>query len=138
MNDIIKLLVIIQCDIVLQRCPGYFCDRSYVNKNGGFKDLNIDQSTRKLSISCGGCCGRAIHRKLQLLASKAKKFDEIEKHNIHVKLASCISKDNYHGPPCPHLEYIKKLIDKTGLKYSMDTNISQKAETLRENGIYES
>ncbi|MHB9140041.1 MAG: CGGC domain-containing protein [Victivallaceae bacterium] len=138
MSDAIKLLVIIQCDLVLQRCPGFFCDRAFVNKTGGFKDLKLDEFTRKLNISCGGCCGRAIHRKLQLLAEKAQKYDNIQKSDIHVKLASCIAKDNYHGPPCPHLEYIRKLIDKTGLKFSMDTNVSEKAEKLRNEGVYQS
>ena len=137
MSDAIKLLAIIQCDLALQRCPGFFCDRAFVNKSGGFQGLNIVESARKLNISCGGCCGRAIHRKLQLLAAKAKKYDQIEKDEIHVKLASCISKDNYHGPPCPNLEYIKKLIEKTGLKYSMDTAVSEKAETRRNSGVYQ-
>lgn len=137
MSDAVKMLVIIQCDLVLQRCPGFFCDRAFVNRSGGFKDMNVDEHTRKINISCGGCCGRAIHRKLQLLAAKAKKYDQIEKDEIHIKLSSCISKDNYHGPPCPNLEYIKKLIDKTGLKYSMDTTVSEKAETRRNSGIYQ-
>lgn len=131
-----KLIAIIQCDITLERCPGYFCDRAFVNKTGGFEKIEYDQNTRKLNISCGGCCGKAIQRKLSLLARKAKKFDNIEKDEILVKLASCITKENYHGPKCPHLDYIVKLIEKLGMQYSFDTAISKKAEERRASGIY--
>lgn len=132
----IKLIAIIQCDITLDRCPGFFCDRAFVNKTGGFEKIEYDKSTRKLNISCGGCCGRAVQRKLSLLAQKAKKFDNIGKDEILVKLASCITKENYHGPKCPHLDYIVKLIDKLGMKYSFDTAISKNAEEKRHAGIY--
>jgi predicted metal-binding protein len=131
----IKMIVIVQCDIVLQRCPGYFCDKVFTNRSDAFKGLPLDENTRKISLSCGGCCGRAIHRKLTLLAQKAGK-DGIRKEDILVKISSCISKDNYHGPQCPHLDYIKKIIDKTGIPYSLDTTLSAKAEAKREAGIY--
>ena len=133
----IKLIAIVQCDIVLERCPGFFCDRAFVNKTGGFEKTEYGKDTRKLSISCGGCCGRAVHRKLSLLAQKAKKFDNIEKDEILVKLASCITKDNYHGPKCPNLDYIKKLVKKLGMNISLDTHISKRAEERRQSGLYE-
>ncbi|HBC85895.1 MAG TPA: CGGC domain-containing protein [Lentisphaeria bacterium] len=132
----IKLIAIVQCDITLERCPGFFCDRAFVNKTGGFEKIKYGKDARKLSISCGGCCGKAIHRKLSLLANRAKKFDNIEKDEILVKLASCITKDNYHGPKCPNLAYITKLIKRLGMKYSMDTHISKKAEERRASGAY--
>jgi hypothetical protein len=71
-----------------------------------------------------------------LQSSKAKKFDNIEKDEILVKLASCITKENYHGSKCPHLDYIVKLIEKLGMKHSLDTSISKKAEERRASGIY--
>lgn len=132
----IKLIAIVQCDITLERCPGFFCDRAFVNRTGGFEKIDYDKNTRKLNISCGGCCGKAVHRKLALLAQKAKKFDGIEKDEILVKLASCITKENHHGPKCPHLDYMVKLIEILGMKYSFDTHISKKAEEKRAAGIY--
>lgn len=132
----VKLIAIIQCDITLERCPGFFCDRAFVNRTGGFEKIEYDGNTRKLNISCGGCCGKAVHRKLSLLAQKAKKLDGIEKDEILIKLASCITKENYHGPKCPHLDYMVKLIGKLGMKYSLDTHISKKAEERRASGIY--
>lgn len=135
-SGMIKLIAIVQCHLVHQRCPGYFCDRAFVNRTGGFEGLDISNNTRKLSFTCGGCCGRALHRKLTLLKRKAKKYDNIEAEEILVKLASCISKDNYHGPACPHLGYLTTLIEKTGLHFSYDTHISEKSITKRASGIY--
>lgn len=132
----IKLIAIIQCHIVHERCPGYYCDRSFATRTGGFENLDLCESVRKLSFTCGGCCGRAVHRKLSLLKRKAKKADNIEPDEILVKLASCITKDNYHGPACPNIDYIKELIRKAGLEVSCDTVISKKAQEKRLAGIY--
>lgn len=123
-----KLVAIVQCHLVHQRCPGYFCDRSFVNRTGGFTGLELSQDARKLSFTCGGCCGRALHRKLIVLKNKAKKYDDIEPEEILVKLATCITRDNYHGPVCPHVDYLKNMVQKTGLTFSCDTHISEKAE----------
>jgi predicted metal-binding protein len=131
-----KLIAIVQCHIVHERCPGYFCDRSFVNRTGGFEGLELAEDVRKLSFTCGGCCGRALHRKLIALKRNARQHDNIEPHEILVKLASCITKDNFHGPACPHLDYLKDLIQKAGLSFSLDTQISTKAEEKRAKGIY--
>ena len=131
-----KLIAIVQCHLVHQRCPGYFCDRAFVMRSGGFAGLDLPADVRKLSFTCGGCCGRALHRKLVLLKQKALKSDKIEPGEILVKLASCISQDNYHGPACPHLDYLKILIQKAGLTCSCDTHLSKKAEEKRAAGVY--
>ncbi|MBN2710909.1 MAG: CGGC domain-containing protein [Planctomycetes bacterium] len=132
----IKLIAIVQCHLVHQRCPGYFCDKAFVERTGGFENLDLAEDVRKLSFTCGGCCGRATHRKLMTLKEKARKYDNIEADEILVVLASCITKDNHHGPECPHHGYLKELIAKTGLAVSCDTHISKKAEKNRELGIY--
>lgn len=132
----IKLIAIIQCHIVHERCPGYYCDRAFATRTGGFENLNLAEGVRKLSFTCGGCCGRAVHRKLSLLKRKAKKADNIEPGEILIKLASCITKDNYHGPVCPNIDYIKELIRKADLEISYDTVISKKAQEKRSSGIY--
>jgi predicted metal-binding protein len=134
----IKLIAIVQCHLVHQRCPGYFCDRAFVNRTGGFSGLDLSEDVRKISFTCGGCCGRALHRKLALLKKKAKQHDDISADEILVILSSCITKDNYHGPACPHLDYLKVLIQKVGLSFSCDTHLSKKAEEKRSLGIYKS
>lgn len=133
----IKLIAIVQCHLVHQRCPGYICDRAFVNRTGGFAGLDLAGDVRKLSFTCGGCCGRALHRKLALLKRKARDLDGIEPGSILVKLASCITKDNYHGPACPHLDYLKALIEKAGLAWSCDTHISKRSDKKRAAGVYE-
>ncbi len=132
-----KYIVVVQCHIVAERCPGFFCERSFVNRTGGFAGLPQEQECRVVYLTCGGCCGRALHRKLALLAQKAQKHDGIAKEEILVKFASCISKESYHGPKCPHLEYLQALVAKLGLDVSFDTAISARAEKLRQEGVYE-
>ncbi len=67
---------------------------------------------------------------------KKKGYLVVEKDKIVVQLSSCITKDNYHGPPCPHLDYLKELIGKLGLDVREDTSISRKAGERRKTGIY--
>ncbi len=131
-----KYIVVAQCHIVKERCPGFFCERSFTNRTGGFKELPDGQNYRITYLTCGGCCGRALQSALSLLAKKAEKYDKITKEEIVVKLASCITKDNYHGPPCPHLDYLQKLVGKLGIDVSFDTQISEKAEKRRQEGVY--
>jgi predicted metal-binding protein len=130
-------IAIVQCHIVKERCPGFFCERSFHQRTGGFADFSKDRLYRVVHITCGGCCGRAMHRKLALLAQKAERFDQVPRNQILVKLASCVTRDNYHGPACPHLDYLTTLIDKLNLDYSLDTHISNKAQERRAAGIYE-
>lgn len=131
-------LIIVQCEIVKQRCPGYLCEKAFTERTGGFADYPKDKQFRVISLTCGGCCGRALHRKLTLLKRSLKKHEGIEKDRIIVQLSSCVSKDNYHAPPCPHKDYIKALIEKIGFDYRQDTVISPKSEHRRAEGIYES
>ena len=129
-------VVIVQCDIVKQRCPGYLCEKAFNERTGGFSTYSKDKVYRKINLTCGGCCGRAIHRKLTNLARVIKKKEGIEKNRIVVQLSSCITKDNYHASPCPHLDYIKGLIAKIGLDVCEDTVISSKAQQRRQAGLY--
>ena len=131
-------IAVVQCHIVKQRCPGYLCEKAFHERTGGFADYPKDKEYRTIHITCGGCCGRALHRKLSNLISKIKKYENIGKELIVVQLSSCITKDNYHGPPCPHLDYLKTLIGKLGLDIRESTTISKKAEKLRQEGVYSS
>ena len=131
-----EYVVILQCHIVKERCPGYFCEKALHERTGGFASYPKDKSYRVLSMTCGGCCGKALQRKLSNLIRRIKKQEGIDKGKIVVQLASCITKDNFHSSPCPHLDYIKGLITKLGLDVCEDTFINQTSEKKRKAGLY--
>ena len=110
--------------------------KSFHDRSGGFAEYPSDKSYRTLNMTCGGCCGRALHRKLANLLGKIKSTEQIDRDKIVVQLASCITKDNYHGPPCPHLDYLRELIAKLGLDVRDDTSISKTAVQRRQDGTY--
>lgn len=130
-------VVIVQCHIVKERCSGYSCEKALHERTGGFADYPRDKQYRALYLTCGGCCGKALHRKLTHLIRKGSKRDGLTKDRIVVQLSSCITRDNCHAPPCPNLNYLKALIAKLGLDVREDTAISKKAEQRRQEGIYQ-
>ena len=132
-----EYLVIVQCEIVKERCPGYLCEKAFHERTGGFAEYPADKQYRVISLTCGGCCGRALHRKLTLLKRTLKKKEGIDKDKIIVQLSSCITKDNYHAPPCPHKDYLKALIEKIGIDYREGTEINEKSEQRRNEEVYQ-
>jgi len=130
-------VVVVQCHIVKERCSGYFCESAFHERTGGFADYPKDKAYRTLTLTCGGCCGRALQRKLALLLAKIKQREGKERDRIVVQLSSCITKDNHHAPPCPHLDYLRTLIARLGLDVREDTRISSLAEKRRQEGIYD-
>ncbi len=130
-------VAIVQCQIMKQRCSGYGCEKAFTDRTGGFSEYPRERNYRTLYLTCGGCSGRAVHRMLMHLVRKLRKIEEMDKDRIVVQLSSCVTKDSYHGPPCPHLGYIRKLVDRTGLDYREGTVISKQAEARREGGIYD-
>ena len=134
-----QYIVVVQCDIVMERCSGYLCEKSFHDRSGAFAGYPADKAYRTLYITCGGCCGRAVHRKLGDLINMIKKAEEISQDQIVVHLASCITKENFHGPKCPHLDYLKELIvGKRKLDLVEDTYISKLSEKRRKAGKYAS
>ena len=131
-------IIVVQCHIVMERCSGFFCEKAFHDRTGGFASLPKEASARIVYLTCGGCCGRALHRKIGNLLQKAEMKDGISKERIHVQFASCITKDNFHGPPCPHLGYLKTLVGKLGVSLGLDTHLSKKSTRLREEGVYKS
>ena len=129
-------IVVVQCHIVKERCSGYNCEKAFHERTGGFAGYPKDKAYRMLNLTCGGCCGRAVHRKLSNLVRRIKKAEGITKDRIIVQLSSCITKDNFHSPPCPHLDYLKTLIAKLGLDVREDTYIDEKSEKRRKEGLY--
>jgi predicted metal-binding protein len=132
-----EYVVIVQCHIVKERCPGYNCEKAFHERTGGFAAYPKDKTYRTLNLTCGGCCGRALHRKLSNLTRRIKKQEGISKDRIVVQLSSCITKDNFHAPPCPHLDYLKTLIARLGLDVREDTHIDDKSEKRRKEGLYD-
>ena len=130
-------IVVVQCHIVKERCSGYNCEKAFNERTGGFAAYPKDKAYRMLSLTCGGCCGRATHRKLSNLIRRINKSEGITKDRIVVQLSSCITKDNFHAPPCPHLDYLRGLIAKLGLDVREDTFIDEKSETRRKAGLYD-
>ncbi len=131
-------IIIVQCHIVKEHCSGYFCEKSFHERTGGFSNYSTEKVYRTLYLTCGGCCGRAVHRKLSHLLKKIKKKEGIDQDKIVVQFSSCITKDNYHGPVCPHIDYLKALIGKLKIDLCEDTSISEKAEERRKAGMYPS
>jgi predicted metal-binding protein len=129
-------IVIVQCEIVKQRCSGYLCERAFHHRLDAFGIYSPEKAYRTLYLTCGGCCGRALHRKLTHLVRKIKAKEGVDKSRIVVQLSSCIAKDSFHGPSCPHLEYLRTLISRVGLDVVEGTCISDKAESRRKAGVY--
>ncbi|MHC4425178.1 MAG: CGGC domain-containing protein [Planctomycetota bacterium] len=129
-------VAIVQCHIVKERCSGYNCERAFNERLGGFAVYPEDKTYRMLNLTCGGCCGRAVQRKLSNLVRRIEKHEGIAKDRIVVQLASCVTKDSFHSSPCPHLDYLKGLLTKLGLDVCEDTYIDEKSEERREAGLY--
>jgi len=131
-----EYIAVVQCDIVMERCSGYFCEKALRERSGGFAGYPAEKTYRYLMLTCGGCCGRALQRKLANLCTQLEKQEGITRDRIVVQLSSCITKESHHGPTCPHLDYLKTLIGRLDLDLMEDTRISDKSEALREVGIY--
>lgn len=61
-------------------------------------------------------------------------IDLTKKEYVVVQLSSCIAKDNFHAPPCPHLDYLKSLLARIGLDVCEDTVISETSQRRRAGG----
>ncbi|UYZ35009.1 CGGC domain-containing protein [Clostridium beijerinckii] len=130
-----KYVVIIQCDIAHSRCSGFACTNAFYNRDDVFKNYN--ESTRYISFTCGGCCGKSIATKLEHLSKKLKLKNNINKEDVVIHLSSCMTNDNYHYDRCPHLDYIKSIISKKGYNKVIEGSyISKNAEKKRANGSY--
>ncbi len=131
-----RYVVVVQCHLVVQRCSGYFCELSFDRREGGFAGYPAGQPLRSLYMTCGGCCGRGLQRKLTHLLRQLRKHEQLGPKDVVVHLASCLTHENFHGPPCPHLEYLKTLIHRTGVAVVEGTRISMLSEQRRRSGQY--
>lgn len=127
-----KYVVIIQCETARQRCSGFACTNSFYEKLHSFS--NYDESTRYLAMTCGGCSGKGISARLENFAKRSK----LDKKNVSVHFATCITNDNKHSLRCPHIDFMKKLVVKKGFTDIVEGSyFSKTATTRREQGIYE-
>ncbi len=130
-------IVVVQCDIVMERCSGYYCEKAFNERSGGFAVYPREKAYRTLYLTCGECCGRAVHRKVYNLIAAIREEEGVKKDRIAVHLSSCVTKESYHGPKCPHVDYLKTMIEE---KLSLDlidaTTISRTSEGLRKEGVY--
>ena len=132
-----EYVVVVQCDIVKERCSGYLCEYAFSQRRGAFSCYPEGTKVRFLTLTCGGCCGRATHRKIYNLLQGIKERENIKAEQISVHLSSCVSFDSYHGPPCPHKDYLRTMIvDKLGLDLVEGSYISDTTEKLRKKGKY--
>ncbi len=130
-----KYVVIIQCDIAHRRCSGFACTNAFYNRDEMFKDY--DDSTRYISFTCGGCCGKGVASKLEHFSKKLKSKNGISKDEVVVHLSSCMVTDNHHYDRCPHVEYIENIVLKKGYKNIVKGSyISKGSQKKRELGEY--
>ncbi|KMT23314.1 CGGC domain-containing protein [Clostridium cylindrosporum] len=133
----LKYVVIIQCDITQRRCSGIACTDAFYNREGMFKEYEED--VRYISFTCGGCCGKGLSAKLEQFAKKSRKLSELNKDDVVIHLSSCMVTDNHHSDRCPHVDYIKSIIQKKGYKNVVEKSyIYENTEKKREKGIYKS
>ena len=137
MNKDVKLIGVIQCDFAKERCSGFSCVNSFHKRIDAFEDYPDDGKIMVIPFNCGGCPGRRIGRSVENLMSRAKKKAGIEKEEIVIHLSSCMVTDNAHYPPCPHLDYIGKILEKKGVTVRKGSYKSKTAEMRREEGRYE-
>ncbi|AOT68682.1 CGGC domain-containing protein [Geosporobacter ferrireducens] len=130
-----KYVVILQCEIAHNRCSGFACTNAFYNKEGVFD--RYTENTRYISFTCGGCCGKSVSAKLEHLSNKFRKKTDVNKDDVVIHLASCMTTDNYHYDRCPHIEYIKGIVEKRGFKQVVEGSyVSKNASRKREQGIY--
>lgn len=133
MENKCKLVVIIQCDLVQNRCSGYNCTHAFYNREGMFEGYLED--TRYMTFTCGGCAGMEVGCKLQNLSKRLNKFQENDQEVI-IHLSSCMVSDNFHHPSCPHKKLIQEICERRGFKVVLGSYISKGASRKRQQGIY--
>ena len=90
-----------------------------------------------MSFTCGGCCGGALTVKLENLCKRLRRFKD-DYEDIVIHLSTCIVSDNSHKPPCPHIDYMLKLLAKKGFTNIVKgTYLSSTATKRRAEGIYQ-
>lgn len=128
----VRYVAVVQCDLVMRRCSGVACEHAFWGRSGAFADTPADDRIRYTAMTCSGCCGRSLRAKLTNLRKRLKSLAGIEAEEIAVHFASCVCKDSVHAPPCPHLDYLKTLVERSGLTWQEGTHVNAKSEARRD------
>lgn len=132
-----KYVIVVQCHIVKERCSGFLCEHAFNEREGSFEIYKNKNDLRFLTFTCGGCCGRGTLRKLQNAIKQLKKQVGIVKEEIVVHFSSCGAFESFHGPKCPHRDYITDIVqNKAGLDFVLGSRYSKTTEARRAAGQY--
>lgn len=98
-------IAVVRCDIVSETCPGVACFKAFNKRKVCFGEYG--KNTEIIGFfTCGGCPGRRVFRLV----------DSLQKHGIDaIHLSSCMLMDTGY-PRCPHIDEIKQMILKKGVK----------------------
>ncbi|MCZ7381612.1 MAG: CGGC domain-containing protein [Candidatus Methanoperedens sp.] len=98
-------IAVVRCDIVSETCPGIACFKAFNKRKVHFEEYGKDAEIIGF-FTCGGCPGRRVFRLV----------DSLLKHNVDViHLSSCMLMEGGY-PKCPHIDEIKQMIIKKGVK----------------------
>ena len=97
-------IAVVQCHIVKQRCSGYFCEQAFHNREGEFTRYPADKPFRTIYMTCGGCCGKAVHRKLGHLVRRLKR--EVSKRTVSLSISRPVSQRTTITAPCVRISII--------------------------------
>jgi len=98
-------IAVVRCDIVSETCPGVACFRAFNKRKVHFSQYGRDAEIVGF-FTCGGCPGRRVFRLV----------DSLMKHGVDViHLSSCMLMEMGY-PKCPHIDEIKQMILKKGVK----------------------
>jgi len=103
-NDNITKIAVVRCDIVSETCPGVGCFKAFNKRKVYFEGYENAEIVG--FFTCGGCPGRRVYRLVEAL----------KKHGVDViHLSSCMLMESSY-PRCPHIEEIKTIIRRKGIK----------------------
>ncbi|VVB97843.1 CGGC domain protein [uncultured archaeon] len=104
-NEKITKIAVVRCDIVSETCPGVACFKAFNRRKVHFEGYGKDAEIIGF-FTCGGCPGRRVFRLV----------DSLIKHGVDVvHLSSCMLMEGGY-PKCPHIDEIKQMIIKKGVK----------------------
>ena len=98
-------IAVVRCDIVSEVCPGVACFNAFNRRKVHFEGYGKDAEIIGF-FTCGGCPGRRVFRLV----------DSLLKHDVDViHLSSCMLMEKSYSK-CPHIEDIKEMISRKGVK----------------------
>ncbi len=98
-------IAVVRCDIVSETCPGVACFKAFNKRKVHFEEYGKDTEIIGF-FTCGGCPGRRVFRLV----------DSLLRHGVNVvHLSSCMLMEGGY-PKCPHINEIKQMIIRKGVR----------------------